>query len=78
MTKERLKSEGVNRDDLQMTANEIVGNSIEHYLDQMFNFIEGSNLKKIAEMRNNGSTLNEIGNDYAVHLQKRIEGIISP
>ena len=70
MTKERLKSKGVDRDDLQMTANEIVGDGIEHYLDQMFNFIEGSNLKKIAEMRNNGSTLTEIGNDYAAHLQE--------
>jgi len=68
ITKERLESEGINKDDIQVTANKIVGNSIDHYLDQMFNFIESSNLKKIAEMRNNGSTLTEIGNDYAAHL----------
>lgn len=70
ITKERLESEGVNKDGLQATANKIVGNSIEHYLDQMFSFIESSNLKKIAEMRNNESTLTEVGNDYAAHLQE--------
>jgi len=69
-TKERLESEGVDSNDLQAAASKIVGDSIDHYLDQMFNFIEGSNLKKIAEMRNNGFTLTEIGNDYAAHLQE--------
>jgi transaldolase len=69
-TKERLESEGVNSDDLQVAAERTVGDSINHYLDQMLNFIESSNLKKIAEMRNNGSTLTEIGNDYAAHLQE--------
>lgn len=70
ITKERLKSEGKDSDDSQITANRIVGNSIEHYLDHMSGFIESSNLSKIAEMRNNGSTLTEIGNDYAAHLQE--------
>lgn len=69
-TKERLESEGVDSNDLQVAASKIVGDSIDHYLDQMFNFIESSNLRKIAEMRNNESTLTEIGNDYAAHLQE--------
>ncbi|MCD6318841.1 hypothetical protein J7M02_07235 [Candidatus Aerophobetes bacterium] len=69
-TKERLESEGIDSDNSQIAADKIVGDSIDHYLDQMFDFIEGSNLRKIAEMRDNGSTLTEVGNDYAAHLQE--------
>ncbi len=69
-TKERLESEGVDKNDLQVAASKIAGDSIDQYLNQIFNFVESSNLKKIAEMRNNKSTLTEIGNDYAAHLQE--------
>ncbi len=69
-TKERLFSEDVSKDDLQEIANKVVGESIEHYLSRMFEFIDTSNLKKITQMRNENETLTEIGNDYAAHLHE--------
>ncbi len=67
---ERLKSEGVSTDDLDETVREVAGDGIDHYLDQMFSFVETSNLKKVSDMRKNGTTITELGNDYAAHLQE--------
>ncbi len=68
--RERLKSEAVCADDLDEAAREVVGEGIDHYLEQMFSFVEMSNLKKVSDMRKNGSTITELGNDYAAHLQE--------
>ncbi len=68
--RERLKSEAVSADDLDEAVRGVVGEGIDHYLDEIFGFIEMSNLKKVSDMRKNGSTITEIGNDYAAHLQE--------
>ncbi len=67
-TEERFESEDVNKDDLKEIVYKTVGDNIDNFLDQMFNFIETSNLEKITKMRNDKTTLTEIGNDYAAHL----------
>lgn len=42
--RERLESEGVSGDDLEQAVREAIGDGIDHYLDEMFNFVEMSNL----------------------------------
>ena len=68
MTKERLKSEEIEEDQISEFAHDIVGGNIDHYIDQIFSFIERSNLGKITSLRNSYDTVTEIGNDYAAHL----------
>ena len=50
-------------------AEELVSNSVCDYLRNMAEAIEGSNLRKIAEMRVAGLNYTELGNDYAAFLQ---------
>ena len=50
-------------------AEELVGSSACDYLRNMARAIEGSNLRKIAEMRVAGLNHTELGNDYAAFLR---------
>jgi hypothetical protein len=45
-----------------------VGSTIDHYLDNFYQAVRRSNLRRIADLRGDGQTLSEISNDYAAFL----------
>jgi len=63
----RLKAEAA--DDPEEEARDLVGNSLVEYVENMSTAIAHSNLRRIAEMRDQGQTRTELGNDYAAFLQ---------
>jgi len=55
--------------DPQALAEELVGGSPVEYVENMAAAIACSNLRRMAEMRDEGQTRTELGNDYAAFLQ---------
>ncbi|NLE44577.1 MAG: hypothetical protein GX620_07630 [Chloroflexi bacterium] len=63
----RLGAEEAN--DPAGAAQQLIGVSVGEYLANLQTEIDGSNLKRIAELRQKGQTLTEISNDFAAFLE---------
>lgn len=65
-TAARFRAEAAN--DPEAEARAFVGTSVPDYIEAIGAAVEGSNLRRIAELRWQGATRSEISNDYAAFL----------